>query len=751
MLLMQPLELHRWLLHAGLDDPDGPGWRMWRSLAPEARSARGYLLRMWLLLPCLALLAALFTVGLLLLLRLLDPSGPAWKAALFGALGAATAGACLVLWVGVAFGVAVAAALGVTLTGAAGLTFGMLAGTSPGQSLGIVLGLTGGAAVGLALDATRGVAHGQVRGMSAIVLSSLLGGAAYGAMYRLVARAVDPSHGDAAGIGAAAAYAGALFLTSLRLPLYPVEALAQILLYRLQYATGARTLRFAPILFHDLNRVPLPGLFQHVLLGITIDSEVAERVRQRCELNPGQRRLGTSLLPYFQAREMAALAARREFGALVRLQGEWLPGVAGASPWMLRLREAARYLEAATATLIPYHQTQHLERAAGILSGLEYQLLADGSRFAMALRQTLATWRSSEAELRRENEAAAVRQIPNPFRTEPLTPDQGHLFRGRDALVRQIDGLLGDPAQSLSLALIGPRRCGKTSLLQMLPNLLPDTVCIFYDITDNPLDSPASFFNSLAGRACEQAARDHRLVLPPLPPGPPFEAGRAWLEALDRLGEQYRILLCFDEFERLEELWPGEPRELLQLMGLLRGTIQHRRRLRLLVSGAAPFDELGRLWNDHFINLRELRIGHLDRPTALDLLCRPMPEFPQEALPTEVAEAVFAQTKGQPYLLQMYGSFLVFLLNDEGRSQACLNDVERVGDRILTEAAYYFHNTVLSAPPEARLALGDLAAGRAPDLTQRTRVWLRRRGLLAEDGRIGIPILGAWMREEVDF
>jgi hypothetical protein len=40
--------------------------------------------------------------------------------------------------------------------------------------------------------------------------------------------------------------------------------------------------------------------------------------------------------------------------------------------------------------------------------------------------------------------------------------------------------------------------------------------------------------------------------------------------------------------------------------------LHRHRRLRLLVAGATPFDELGALWNDHFINLREYRLGFFD-------------------------------------------------------------------------------------------------------------------------------------------
>jgi hypothetical protein len=95
------------------------------------------------------------------------------------------------------------------------------------------------------------------------------------------------------------------------------------------------------------------------------------------------------------------------------------------------------------------------------------------------------------------------------------------------------------------------------------------------------------------------------------------------------------------------------------LMGLLRATVQHRRRIRVLVSGDAPFDELGAMWTDHLINVREVKIGFLDEETAAGLLRKPIPDFPEDAVPEEVAQAIVVRTGGQPYLVQLYGSLLV--------------------------------------------------------------------------------------------
>jgi hypothetical protein len=215
------------------------------------------------------------------------------------------------------------------------------------------------------------------------------------------------------------------------------------------------------------------------------------------------------------------------------------------------------------------------------------------------------------------------------------------------------------------------------------------------------------------------------------------------------MGGNQCTLICIDEFERLEELFPGNRRELLQLMGLLRATIQHRRKVRLLVSGVAPFDELGQVWNDHFINVREITVGHLDRQTTIELLTQPRPDFPATAVSMSVADRIFQRTGGQPYLVQLFGSLLVRYLNEEERSIARLEDLARVEEDVLTQGAYYFRHTYEASPPEGRKGLEQLASGETPQLSARTRRWMRRRWLITDDDRLQIPVLGTFVLDEM--
>ncbi len=114
-----------------------------------------------------------------------------------------------------------------------------------------------------------------------------------------------------------------------------------------------------------------------------------------------------------------------------------------------------------------------------------------------------------------------------------------------------------------------------------------------------------------------------------------------------------------------------------------------------------------------------------------------------------MAETIFERTDGQPYLLQLYASLLVSLLNHDKRRQACPDDISRVEYDVLSQATYYFQHTVSAAPPEAQDALTALALDKPVDLNPQTRRWLRRRLLLTDDDRLRIPVVGTWLREDM--
>ncbi len=429
----------------------------------------------------------------------------------------------------------------------------------------------------------------------------------------------------------------------------------------------------------------------------------------------------------------------------------WLPGIQGADPVLLAFSETARYLVAAQAVFNPHHRLMHLKGFSEQANALENQLRSQRDVFTQPFEEPLRALRDVAQQMRATAEKDAEGLILNPFRAgDPLSDAEGpELFRGRETAVRDIEEILSDATRSASLQLLAPRRAGKTSLLKMLPRLLPDTICVFFDLQAHPVASPGAFWSKLAEQARIQAKLDRRAELPPLPDGPPMEAAARRLEMLDQLPCGRCVLIAIDEFERLQDLFPGSRQEFLQLMGLFRASIQHRRGVRLLVSGSAPFDELDGVWDDHFISARQIKLPFLDREASVGLLSQPAPEFPSGAIPVEVAEEVYRRTGGQPFLLQVYGSLLVGRLNDEKRQVAMVDDVQAVEGRAIEWAETYFRDAYRSAPAPARDALARLIQGQTPDLSPLARRWLMQRYLLTPDDRLSIPLFGAWIEHHV--
>ncbi len=763
MMFMQPVALERRLKASGIEHPDEPAWKLLLERGPKAATHREYLRRMRLLLsaiPC--------ATGLTLAYLLYSLGFPPWDAFLFAVGGAVLGFVTTKLLLrdlrrgaqrGFGAG-ALGATLGLLILGAvafASTHFGM----GPASHLqwrvpvGVVFGLlaafTGRVAISAASLAAFGVMSliprrifGSLVDVVKIVGSRLIAVVAIGGAVGWIVHLNWPTRELIPALWVASVVAG---IALPRLFIYPLEVVYSGLLYYSE-SRGVPTLDRSPVFSHELSYLPYPWLRKHMLYVADRDPALVRRVLDACNVTPGQRELGREVLAQLQARELEALTRKGDFAAVRDLAGpHWLPGRAEGAPSLLaRFGDLGRLLAQADGSG-PHARLAHILRAEQTLRAVEHDILADASPLGRALRITLPTWRhvigSRLPSARRQAEST----LRNPFRPQhALDPSAGEeVFRGRDALVREIRSLLVDEEQGRTIVVLGPRRCGKTSLLKMLPRFLPDTLCIFFDPQHNTVRSPAGFLVALAARAGEAAAG--RIDLPPLREGASFGEGCAWFRSLEDVADDRRILVCIDEVERLEELYAEHPRDVDQMLGLFRATMQHRNKVRLLISAKAPFEELPELWNDHFISAQELWLDHLDEGESVALVSQPTRDFPPEVVPREVARAIYERTGGQPFLLQAYGSHLVSLLNQEKRWRARIEDVAAVEEKVLVGWRGYFANIADEAPPEAERALEDLAEGRAPALAHHVRRWLRYRCLLAPDGRLRIPALGRWIRE----
>ena len=148
-------------------------------------------------------------------------------------------------------------------------------------------------------------------------------------------------------------------------------------------------------------------------------------------------------------------------------------------------------------------------------------------------------------------------------------------------------------------------------------------------------------------------------------------------------------------------------------MGLFRATIQHRRRVRLLVSpGLRPLRSWVNSGTITSSTSARFRWDIWTRRRASTCCAGRFRSSPSEAVPAEVAAEIYGRTAGQPYLLQLYGALLVTRLNEQSRGVASLEDIPEVEAEAMSQGVYYFRNTWQDTPPAVRGIIEDLALGK---------------------------------------
>jgi hypothetical protein len=151
-------------------------------------------------------------------------------------------------------------------------------------------------------------------------------------------------------------------------------------------------------------------------------------------------------------------------------------------------------------------------------------------------------------------------EIPNPYIAgNPLQSEETKLFVGRADLFQAIEAAVYAPHGKLTLALYGPRRAGKTTVLLHLPRLLPEEIVpVFVDLQAvGQVKSEGGFYFALANAMVRDAHKHRQLDLPKpdlaLFTAEPTLALTDWLDNAEAILGERSILLTMDEFERLGE------------------------------------------------------------------------------------------------------------------------------------------------------------------------------------------------------
>lgn len=592
-------------------------------------------------------------------------------------------------------------------------------------------------------------------GVTAGLTFGVLFGVAFGVPFGLAGNA---EFGWAGGITITAIFWSVYF----RLITYPFDVALDTINYcagRLRPPEARRFWRRCPVAWNEVIWLPLP--FAAKLLALLAKQDREEGFRQIAFVaaeRPLQRRVALAALAEVAAADLKAESLSQLSGVADRLG--WTADTPAnladeLSTTLPRFDRVAQHVGQYLILHSAYRKFEALESAAKEVEALQGSLIVARGRFARRVLQAVNGWRRLlDAERDKVRVVAeASREIPNPFvYSKPVTDIDNNVFTGRRDVVRQIEASLLGAAQAPTLLLQGPRRMGKTSILNQLPRLLgPDFAPAVVDCQNPAVTGSEATLLRYLSRALSEGLRRRRVHVEALSAQQlarePYAVFDEWLEKVERaMPEGMRTLLCMDEYERLQSAleagWGSA------FLDVLRHTFQHRARVGLMFTGAHTFQELGPAWTDRFVSARRMRVSFLTRADVELLLTKPIPEFDM-TYAAGALDALVAATNCHPFLTQAVAFELVQLLNEGQRREATPEDVEEAIGRALVSGDAYFVNVWGDAGEGGQAVLSALAAGRTPPESPAASAWLREHDVIGEDGDFAVEMLRRWVASKV--
>jgi len=556
--------------------------------------------------------------------------------------------------------------------------------------------------------------------------------------------------------------------------LYPFLMGWHTLLYRTdERRTGNHSslLRWHAAFWDEHQRLPWFALDEHIVL-------VAERCPQEAQaaldyLSASRQRWAAQAVQIeLDVRQLKRCADVTALSTLHRsLSAGELEGPASA---LLRsFSRISQDVDAALRQESSYNHRLALSAVEERLDGLLRELTRSSERYAVPLRPVATQWRQIVADhiQHLSSEVERRQEIENPYIVSvPLTAQQA-IFVGRTDISARIEHLLLGQ-RCPPMLLYGPRRMGKTSLLNNLGRLLPSSIVpLFVD-----LQGPASLASDHAGllynlvRDMARSAQQRNLLLPTLTrhmlEKDPFTRFDEWLDEVEHVIGSDTVLLALDEFEVLDRALTEERFSETMVLGMLRHLIQHRPRFKVLLAGSHTLDEVQR-WASYLINVQVVHLSYLSEDEARQLIEGPIKGF---ALRYEAAasQRVLALTRGHPALVQLLCAEIVALKNEQApevRRLARLADVEAAVPEALSHGMLFFADITRNQVDAAGLALlrfvaaqGEGAvvnratlAQQCPEILEATLTLLTRRELIeAVDGgyRLQVELIRRWFAQE---
>jgi AAA+ ATPase superfamily predicted ATPase len=591
--------------------------------------------------------------------------------------------------------VASGVASGVVWGAASGVVSGVIWGVPSGVASGMVWGMVWGVPSGMASGMVWGMVWGVVLGVAWSVVWGMVSGVASVVVWG-VASVMGLGVVSVVGLGV-----GVTINLWFPVVLFSFLILWNILLYQLeQQVTGNKfsLLRWHSAFWDEWQRLPLIGLDKHLLL-VTERNPVEGKAALEYLLTISRQRWAVqAVLIELDARSLERCANVEAIRNVHRsLQYDELESP--VSTLLNIFSRISQDVDAALNQQSSYNQRLALRAVVDRLDAQLQNLTRTSNKYAPRFRPIAKSWCQIIAKYIEElAKATELRQeIDSPYIIGvPLTLEQ-EIFTGRNDIGTRIEQLILDRRRP-PLLLYGQRRMGKTSLLNNLGKLLPNSIIpLFVDLQGAPssASNDAGFLYNLARGMITSAKKQSALTLPSLTredlEKDPFTCFDEWLDKVEEALQDNTALLSLDEFEVLDSAISKGRFDEQDVFGMLRNLIQHRPKFKILIAGSHTIEEYQR-WASYLINVQVVHISYLKEDEARQLIECPVKDFTLRYEPDAV-ERVLQLTRCHPFLVQLLCGEIVALKNEQDpsvRRLATLADVEAAVPEALSHGSLFF-------------------------------------------------------------
>ncbi|NEU75229.1 ATP-binding protein [Hassallia byssoidea VB512170] len=557
----------------------------------------------------------------------------------------------------------------------------------------------------------------------------------------------------------------------------PLIKLFNKLLYRFDSVKSksiTNLLRYHSAFWDEWQHRPLKGLEKHLILVMERNPDEGKAAIKYLSTSPQRWAAQTALIEMDTRRieSCADLEAVRQVHrdlATSELELETL-----VSSLIRSFNRFSEDVNAALNQATTYNQRLSLKAVADRLDAVSRELTISNDEYAIRLQPISIRWSQIITNCVEElAKASELRQeIDSPYITGIPLSEQQEIFVGRTDISVRIEQLLIDRRRP-PLLLYGQRRMGKTSLLNNLGRLLPNTIIpMFVDLQGSASRTTdySGFLYNLARGMMNSASRQRGLTLPSLTREmlalDPFTRFDEWLDEVEQALEDNTVLLALDEFEVLDNAIAKGRFDEQDVLGMLRNLIQHRPRFKVLLAGSHTLEEYQR-WASYLINVQVLRISYLQEEEARQLIEQPVKNFPLHYEPDAV-ERVLELTRCHPCLVQLLCNEIVDIKNQQrpgSRRLATSKEVEAAVPQALTNGSFFFADIQNNQIKESELKVLRFLAEKGEGITVSKKALSRdfpdsfdssinlllRRELIeeAEDGyRFQVELIRQWFAQK---